>query len=318
MSTNTIHNIVNAIKESETNGLLVENPELSGFSGEKLIGLLQRLSSFCVKENECYLEVGVFQGLTLLSVAKSIKVGNAYGIDNFAFFDKDGRNLSIVKQRIKALDIDNASIINMDYEDALEHLEKHIGKKKIGVYFVDGPHDYRSQLMCLELVKPFLSDNAVIIIDDSNYRHVRQANRDFLTVNSDFKLIFEAYTDCHPCNMSDKQEEEARKGWWNGVNVVVRDSSDQLGHMFPPTLRARTLYENDHIIHAEKGSACAIYAVQAVSSIMSFNLIRFVANFFRLIVQMSKVQSQFKGEYRSMNTYSRQLPKSKFNSSVVK
>ena len=318
MPTNTIHNIVNAIKESETNGLLVENPDLSGFSGEKLIGLLQRLSALSLSEDECYLEVGVFQGLTLLSVAKSMKAGDAYGIDNFAFFDKEGRNFSIVKQRIKALNIKNAVIINMDYEDALEQLEKHIGKKKIGVYFVDGPHDYRSQLMCLELVKPFLSDNAVILIDDSNYRHVRQANRDFLIINSDFKLIFEAYTDCHPYNMSEEQEEEARKGWWNGVNVIVRDLDDQLDQMVPPTLRDRTLYENEHIIHAEKGSVCALHAVQAVSSVMSFNLIRFVVEFFRLIVQMSKVRSELKGEYRSMNTYSRQLSKSKFNSSVGK
>lgn len=312
----SVSDVINAINESESKGLLVENPGLSGFSGEKLIGLLQRLSSICLSENECYLEVGVFQGLTLLSVAKATKAGDAYGIDNFAFFDTEGKNYSIVKQRIKKLDIDNATIINMDYEDALEHLEKHIGNKKVGVYFVDGPHDYRSQLMCLELIKPFLSENAVILIDDSNYRHVRQANRDFLTVNPDFKLMFEAYTECHPGNMSDAQEIEARKGWWNGVNVIVKDIDNQLDHMLPPTLRVRTLYENDHIIHAEKGALCSVHAVRAVSSIMSFNLVKFVVDISRLIVQMSKVKKEFKGEFRGMNTFSRELPKSKFNTSI--
>ncbi len=316
MSNCSVGNIVNAIHESELKGLLVENQGLSGFSGEKLIGLLQRLSSICLTGDECYLEVGVFQGLTLLSVAKATKAGEAYGIDNFAFFDTEGKNFSIVKQRIKNLGIDNATIINMDYEDALEQLGKHIGKKKVGVYFVDGPHDYRSQLMCLELIKPFLSKNAVILVDDSNYRHVRQANRDFLSVNPDFKLIFEAYTESHPGNMSDEQEKEARKGWWNGVNVIVKDVDNQLSHMLPPTLRERTLYENDHIVHAEKGSICAVHAVRAVSSIMSFNLIKFVVDLSRLVVQMSRIQNEFKGEYRSMNTHSRELTKSKFNASV--
>ena len=95
------------------------------------------------------------------------------------FFDPEKKNLSIVEERLTKLQLDNAFIINNDYEDALENLRHTIGDKKIGVYFIDGPHDYRSQLMCLELALPYLHEQAVIIVDDSNYRNVRQANRDF-------------------------------------------------------------------------------------------------------------------------------------------
>jgi predicted O-methyltransferase YrrM len=318
MAISSIDNIIDAIQESEMNGLLAENPVLNGFSGEKLIGLLQRLSNVCLSENECYLEVGVFQGLTLLSVAKAMKVGEAYGIDNFAFFDKKGENYSIVKNRIKSLDIDNAVIINMDYEDALEQLGNHIGEKKVGVYFVDGPHDYRSQLMCLELVKPFLARNAVIIVDDSNYRHVRQANRDFLTINPNFKLIYEAYTGCHPHNMTTKQESEARKGWWNGANVIIKDPDNQLEQMHPPTLRDRSLFENDHIIHGERASLYGPEVLRIASSLLSLNVLRICVNLARFFGKIRKTGFTRKGMYRSMNTYSDDIKGSNYNKSVRK
>ena len=43
MTLSNIKNIVELIQEAEAEGLLVDNKVLSGFSGEKLIGLLQRL-----------------------------------------------------------------------------------------------------------------------------------------------------------------------------------------------------------------------------------------------------------------------------------
>ena len=102
-------------------------------------------------------------------------------------------------------------LIERDYEDALEALGNHIGDTKIGLYFVDGPHDYRSQLMCLLLATPFLSESAVIVVDDCNYPWVRLANRDFLISNPSFKLIFEAYTECHPGNMPEEKVTLATK-----------------------------------------------------------------------------------------------------------
>ncbi|MBK7410887.1 MAG: class I SAM-dependent methyltransferase [Saprospirales bacterium] len=92
-------------------GLLFENDILTGFSGKKLVGTLQRLARQFVTPEQCYLEIGVFQ---------------------------------------------YATVINQDYEDALENLKTHIGEKKVGLFFIDGPHDYRSQLMCLLLIQPFL------------------------------------------------------------------------------------------------------------------------------------------------------------------
>lgn len=300
--------LVKAIKEASNDGLLSEESGvLTGFSGEKMVGMLQRFSKAILNENSVYLEVGVFKGLTLLSVAKEIGDNKAYGIDNFAFFDKEGVNHGIVKDRMAKLNLTNAHIINRDYEDALEDLDKELGGKKIGVYFIDGPHDYRSQLMCLQLAKPFLADNAVIIIDDCNYRHVRQANRDFLQTHPEYKLLFQSYTKNHPLNLPENKRDVHVKGWWDGVNVIVKDPENKMKAEFPPTFRDRTLYENEHGIHATKHPEVVIFLLK-------------LTNFFAPIVySFSKLKNKkgvIKGKYKAMNTYSEGLPEDDFNSSI--
>ena len=294
-----------AIKNAiESKGITNEDEILSGYSGHKMVTLLQNVAKERLDENTCYVEVGVFQGLTLLSVAKELDKAKVYGIDNFAFFDKAGKNLSIVNDRTKKLNLNNVNIVNEDYEDALENLDKHIGNKKVGVYFIDGPHDYRSQLMCLELMKPYLSDNAIIIIDDSNYRHVRQANRDFLMNNKGFKLMFQSYTKCHPLNLSETERKEVEKDFWDGVNVIVKDTDNQLKENYPPTHRNRKLYEIEHELHASKHPDTLVYFLPLVNM------------FGGLIKKLSPKTFENAGKYKAMNTYSEGLPKNDFNESL--
>ena len=326
----SIDKIIKAIEDAESYGLVkdTENDILTGYSGEKLMGTLQRLSCLFSEEKDvCYLEVGVYQGLTLLSTANVCHHLPCYGIDNFSL-DPEKKNFSIVSERIKKLGLTNVGIINQDYEDALQDLETYIGDQKIGVYFVDGPHDYRSQLMCLQLVMPYLHENAVIIVDDSNYRHVRQANRDFLVTHPKFKLAFEAYAPCHPSNMPPAQQEETRKSWWNGVNILVRDIGQELQPMFPPTERSRNLYENEHIIHASYLSELTpqllyfihhIYneyylkdqdfALERVSDCLS----KFEVLFGNIKLYLEQQKRLGKQLYVSMNTFSEYLPSPNYN-----
>jgi len=313
-----IQQLIKAIQSSELNGLLETPPllgELTGFSGKKLLGVLQRFSKLFENQQEdtCYLEIGVFQGLTLSLTALSSKNFSCYGIDNFAFFDPDKKNLSIVEERLAKLALDNAFIIDKDYEDALENLRDNIGDKKIGVYFIDGPHDYRSQLMCLELALPHLHEQAVIIVDDSNYRHVRQANRDFLITHPEFKLLFEAYTPCHPVNMSENEKEEAINGWWDGVNIIVRDKYKELSVLYPETERSRTLYENEHIVHASQLAELTPQSISLLQYLYQGNFLRFIASSFKLYRLLRREKSKYSNRFKGTNTYSNRLTTFKLN-----
>ena len=312
MSYSFIQNVTQSIQEASEKGLLKETPHLSGYSGEKMIGVLQRLAVLNTSEEKAYVEIGVFQGMTLLSVANAVS-HDVYGIDKFAFFDKDNKNQSIINERKKKIGLTNAQLINLDYEDALEDLKKYIGDKKVGLFFVDGPHDYRSQLVCLLFIKPYLADDAIIIVDDSNYRHVRQANRDFLYSHPEFKLIFEAYTECHPQNMTESQvKEEARKGWWNGINVMVRDKDNLVNSMFPPTHRHRGLYENEHSIHSNRFPESALMGNRFSEAIHKFKILEILEIEYKFFKKFLGRKSETP-KFEHGNTYSEDLPKYNLN-----
>ena len=302
------------IVEADNCGLLKECKDLSGYSGLKLIGALQRIAR--TQENAGaghYLEVGVFQGLTLVSVAACLQEVTAFGVDNFSQFDPDGLNQRVVMNRAAANGISNLELLNLDYEDALENLQDYVGDQKIGTYFVDGPHDYRSQLMCLLLAKPFLSPLSVIVVDDCNYRHVRLANRDFLVANPEFKLFFESYTRCHPGNMDPEDVAQARIGWWNGVNVIVRDPENILNTMYPDTYRDRTLFENEHLVQSSKYAEYAPELVSLAQSITSISPILAAKNLVKVFRKRKNIKDCVRNRYRSMDTYSEHLSKNRFN-----
>lgn len=298
------------IEAAITEGLATRTEGLTGFSGEQYIGAMQRLAKLATDKDKVYLEIGVFQGLTLLSVANHLKGhADAFGIDNFAFFDPKNENLNLVQSRREKLALDNAHLINLDYEDALHSLEQQIQNRKVGLYFIDGPHDYRSQLVCLLFAKKHLAPGAIIVIDDANYNHVRQATVDFLVSHPDYKLLFEAYTDKHPYNMTDSEEAEARKTWWDGVNILVHDPENVLVATYPQTERSRAVFEQEHNVHAARVPEGAYMGAKIADAFSRWNLPKAV--FYNL-----KLMGQFLGKsrkgYLSMNTRSNELPKKRF------
>lgn len=311
-----LSDIKQCIQKAEKGEIIFEDPILSGLSGKKLICLLQQFAAQ-LKNNDCYLEVGVFQGLTLFSVAKVLDKQLAFGIDNFKQFDRDGKNFSIVEDRIKKLNINNARIINADYEDAFNSLDQQLSGKKIGLYFIDGPHDYRSQLMCLLLARPFLARDVVIIIDDSNYHHVRQANHDFLKTNPEYKLIFEAYSSAHPHNLNENNKTEPLYNWWNGVNVIVKDCENQITPMYPPTERDRILFENDHLLHSSKYPEALPAMANLTNVIKPFHLLKLMYRIFQLHKTIHQLPSRFIGKYERINTFSENLESIRINPSLI-
>jgi hypothetical protein len=301
------------VDAADRGGLVDGSPLLSGYSGAKLVGLLQRLAARGVAHDDCYAEVGVFQGMTLLSVASAAPGIAAYGIDNFSQFDVDNVNKSIVKQRMREHNIVNAHLIDQDFEDALENFGQLAAGKKISTYFVDGPHDYRSQLLCLELAKPHLADDAVIVIDDSNYQHVRQASVDFLKLNPAYKLFFQHYSDAHPANLDETAVAAAREGWWNGVTVIVRDPDDLLASVYPPTDRDRTLFVNDHIVQSARLAQFSPRAMRVAAALFFFRPIELVKQWAQLAREYRRATKRATPDFDVLNTYSQDLQYNRFN-----
>ena len=265
--------VLQTLREADRVGLLSDKGAdvLGGLAGLATVGTLQRLVARIDRDAAlCYLEIGVFQGLSLLSVAIENRDFPCFGIDNFSILDPKGENLSIVEDRTRRLDASNAHLINRDYEAALTALGEHIGSRKVGVFFVDGAHDYRSQLMALLLIRPYLAEQAVIVIDDANYFDVRQATHDFLLTHPEFKMVFESYSPGHPANLDRETLLAHEAGWLNGINVLVADPANLLPVMLPPVRpEARDLYVNEWLVHRHRLAELAPQALAVADRILA-------------------------------------------------
>ena len=122
-----IEQVLGIIRDTEAGGLLTDRSAdgLSGISGLKTVGLLQRLARlFAIEPDACYLEIGVFQGLTLVSTALEAPELPCFGIDNFATLDPEGENQAIVRERLDRFGAANATLVDADFEEVDDEQKK--------------------------------------------------------------------------------------------------------------------------------------------------------------------------------------------------
>jgi predicted O-linked N-acetylglucosamine transferase (SPINDLY family) len=143
----------------------------------------------CMESDEVYCEIGCFQGGSLIGALLEHPERMAYAVDNFSEFDPWGNSLEQLMENLVNFQLDEqVYFCNQDFEEFFLNLREMNIEDKIGVYFYDGAHDYRSQLMGLLLVRPFLAKQAVIITTHSNWQAAQQANCDFMAVTPTGKL----------------------------------------------------------------------------------------------------------------------------------
>jgi protein O-GlcNAc transferase len=168
--------------------------QVQGMTNANVMQLLN-FAVECMEPNEIYCEVGTFQGATLIGAMLDRPNCMAYAVDNFSQFDVFGVNQERLMENLNKFGLQQQVIFyNRDFEEFLLELKSVEFPDKIGVYFYDGAHDYRSQLLGLFLIKFFLADRALIVVDDSNWIAVQQANWDFIAANPKCKMELELLT----------------------------------------------------------------------------------------------------------------------------
>ncbi len=173
----------------------------------------------CMEPGEVYCEVGCFQGSTLTGALLNHPDHMAYAIDNFSEFDFDHENQTKLMQNLAAFGLDEQVFFcDQDFEAFFADLRSLDTTDRIGVYLYDGAHDYRSQLMGLLLAKPFLADRALIIVDDSNWDAVQQANWDFIAAHPQCQLLLDLSTPAK------SYEQMSSCSFWNGLQILSWDA----------------------------------------------------------------------------------------------
>jgi len=196
------------------NTILPENENIINIEKLKELCKIPRMSTFAngviinkfvndMPEDQAYVNVGVWQGFSFLAGLINNNNKKCIGIDNFSEF---GGPRTEFLRRFNVLKSEIHSFYDMDY--------KFFFKKKchdpIGVYFYDGAHDYNNQMTGLKIAEPFFAENAIILIDDTNWSEPYNATLDFINERKDlYEIIFDVKTAFpgHPT-------------FWNGLMIL--------------------------------------------------------------------------------------------------
>ncbi|MDZ4857499.1 MAG: class I SAM-dependent methyltransferase [Candidatus Hydrogenedentes bacterium] len=186
-------------------------PEVKGMLSIKKQQLLH-LAFGLLAEGEAYLEVGTYQGKSLLSAMLNNPPRPVFACDNFSQFDDNTagqlrKNLALygLLESVVFRDCDVADMFTA------ERLPL-----PIGLYFYDGAHDYDSQYQAIARIEPFLAPEALVLVDDWRFAEDSQSHAKAASEQAardsggHWRVLYEL-----PARFNGD-----RAMWWNGVGVL--------------------------------------------------------------------------------------------------
>ncbi len=237
-----------------------------------ILALLDRAAS-CLEADEIYVEVGrAIGGTTIAALAHNPDV-MAYTIDDprSRIGVRVGagaalpRTLEKLMQDFEVWGIaDRIWFLPTSIEEFLVELRQMGSTDRIGLFFYTGPCDYRSLLVSLLLVEPYLADRAAIVLAGYEQAGTQQAIADFLNVRlAGCKLDLETFTDDLPPGVHillwDRQAEPSN--WPPHIRIypverIVEDptTSERLAQadLIRPERLLSVVYDEARFHHAEK------------------------------------------------------------------
>lgn len=188
-------------------------PDVVGMASPMKLLLLNSLFYYCVG----YLEIGTYQGKSLIGAAEGNYAKPTVCIDNFSEFDgtlqKLNDNINKYKQKWSnsgKKELTNVNILQGDFRKMLARVTI-----KVDLYFYDGAHDYQSQFDGIQLVEPILSDNAVVVVDDWRFADDSQSYAEQATLDA----IAVSKRKWRPIMVLPARYNGDMEWGWNGVGV---------------------------------------------------------------------------------------------------
>ena len=176
--------------------------DVEGLARENNLALLN-LAASALDPGESYVEVGSYQGLSLIAAMLG-NVGNFVGMDDFSM---KGGGRPLLEKNLRRHGLRGHTILEGDAFTLLRGSA--LAGRRVGVYYYDAAHDYRSQLDALRLIEPYLIDGALVIVDDTDWKQVGRALRDYLKGQPRARLVVEIAGKDH-----------GQPWWWEGVQVL--------------------------------------------------------------------------------------------------
>jgi predicted O-methyltransferase YrrM len=176
--------------------------DVGGLARENNLALLN-LAASLLGEGESYVEVGSFKGLSLIAAMLG-NTGDFVGIDDFSLGEG---SRTLLEANLRRHGLAGHAILE---GDAFELLRRGaLGNRRVGVYYYDAAHDYRSQVRGLRLIEPHLAEGALLIVDDTDWPQVARAMRDYLARQPRAELLVKL-----------DGKDRGQPWWWEGVQVL--------------------------------------------------------------------------------------------------
>jgi len=176
-----------------------------GLAKENNLALVN-LAASLVPAGERYVEVGTFRGTSLISALRGNDDLDAVAIDDFSFSEASREQLEANLERFGVAG--RPTILEGDFHEVLTGGA--LSERSVGVYYYDAGHSYEDQLDGLRLIEPYLADEALVIVDDSDWERVERADRDFLASQSRAQLLLDI-----------PGKDKGFPHWWEGVHVIA-------------------------------------------------------------------------------------------------
>ena len=178
--------------------------EVPGLTRENNLALLN-LAASLLEAGECYVEVGTYQGASLIAAMIGNEEREFVAIDNFAM---EGASREALEANLERFGVEGATIVEGDAfaivpAGALED-------RRVAVYYYDDGHTYEKQLAGLEMIEPWLAERALLIVDDTDWPEVERATRDYLAGQPRARLLVWI-----------PGKDNGFPAWWEGVQVLA-------------------------------------------------------------------------------------------------
>lgn len=188
--------------------------QVKGMTTANIMQLLNCAVEY-LEPNEVYCEIGCFQGASLIGALLDHPACMAYAVDNFCEFDTFAESFDNLTENLSKFNLEEQVVFcNQNFEEFFHEWQETESEAKIGLYFYDGACDYRSNLMGLLLVRPLLSQQALIIISNSNWEAVRQSSWDFVATNPHCKLLLD---------LTSQEKYSSDAAFGNGLQIFTWD-----------------------------------------------------------------------------------------------
>lgn len=165
----------------------------------------------CMNDGETYLEVGTYQGGSLISALLNNNK-QAIGVDSFGEFTATNSLQTTASNLQKFGVADRVQMHDKHFKDFFAQLPAGF---PIHVYYYDGAHDEQTQYEGMEAAWTHMRHGSLVIVDDFTYPEVQRAVNRFIANHiKNVKPLFIM----DPIQNTDPV-------WWNGV-VVLRVTDD--------------------------------------------------------------------------------------------